>query len=173
MTSERKQKQPHSISHLTSQLDGFLARHATHIDHLGIAVPSLSEAMTTYETLLGGMVDHTEEVSDQRVRTAFFQVGESAFELLEATDEQSPIARFLQRSPRGGLHHVCIAVDDIEAVLARYREAGIRLIDAQPRRGAHGKWVAFVHPVSTGGVLLELSQEGSLASEASVGEASR
>jgi len=171
MTSDQEHKQTHTISDLTDQVDGVLARHATHIDHLGIAVPSLSEAMITYETLLGGRVNHTEEVPDQRVRTAFFQVGESAFELLEATDEQSPIARFLQRYPRGGLHHVCIAVDDIEAVLARYRQAGIRLIDSQPRRGAHHKWVAFVHPVATGGVLLELSQEGPLASEISVGEA--
>ena len=153
------------ISQLTKEPDEVLARHATHIDHLGIAVPSLSAAMATYETLLGGSVNHTEEVVDQKVRTAFFQVGESAFELLEATDDKSPIARFLKRHPRGGLHHVCVAVDDIEAVLARYREAGVRLIDAQPRRGAHDKWVAFIHPASTGGVLLEVSQAGPLASE--------
>ena len=135
------------------------------IDHLGIAVPSLEEGIRTYEVLLGTEVAHIEEVIDQRVKTAFFQVGESAIELLEATDDQSPIARFLSKNPRGGLHHVCITVEDIEASLARYREAGVRLIDSTPRRGAHNKWVAFVHPVSTGGVLLELSQDGPLTSE--------
>ena len=134
------------------------------IDHLGIAVPELEAAVKTYEVLLNRTVTHTEVVEDQKVKTAFFQVGESAFELLEATDETSPIARFLSRNPRGGLHHVCIAVDDIEAALERYRAAGVRLIDERPRRGAHNKWVAFVHPKATGGVLLELSQSGSLAS---------
>ena len=142
-----------------------LARYVTHIDHLGIAVPSLDEASAVYGTLLGGGVDHIEEVPDQRVKTAFFQVGESAFELLEATDPQSPIARVLERNPRGGLHHVCVGVNDIEAVLERYREAGVRLIDEHPRRGAHDKWVAFVHPRATGGVLLELSQSGPLKSQ--------
>ena len=145
--------------------DPTLNRHAARIDHLGIAVPSLSEAIKTYEVILGGSVDHLEEVPEQKVRTAFFQVGESAFELLEASDETSPIAKFLQRNPKGGLHHVCIAVDDIEAVLTSYKEAGVRLIDQSPRRGAHQKWVAFVHPASTGGVLLELSQDGPLKSE--------
>ena len=147
------------------QFDEKIKKHVSHIDHLGIAVPNLSEAIKTYEILLGGSVDHTEEVVDQKVRTAFFQVGESAFELLEASHESSPIARFLKKNPRGGIHHVCVAVDDIEAVLQKYKEAGVRLIDAEPRRGAHNKWVAFVHPAGTGGVLLELSQDGPLASE--------
>ena len=128
------------------------------IDHLGIAVPDLSAASETYEVLSGAPASHTEVVEDQKVKVAFFQVGESNFELLEATDPSSPIARFLERRPRGGLHHVCVEVEDIEAALARYREAGVRLIDEQPRRGAHNKRVAFVHPASTGGVLLELSE---------------
>ncbi len=145
--------------------DQVLSRHVSHIDHLGIAVSSLSEAIKTYEVLLGGAVDHLEDVEDQRVKTAFFKVGESAFELLEATDEQSPIARFLKKNPRGGIHHVCVGVDDIEAVLREYKEAGIKLIDQEPRRGAHNKWVAFIHPIATGGVLLELSQSGPLKSE--------
>ncbi|MEE2643576.1 MAG: methylmalonyl-CoA epimerase [Myxococcota bacterium] len=128
------------------------------IDHLGIAVPSLEAAKKVYETLTGAESSHEEEVADQKVRVAFFDVGESRLELLEATDESSPIARYLKRNPRGGLHHICVQVEDIEAALASYRAAGIRLIDETPRPGAHGCLVAFIHPASTGGVLLELSQ---------------
>lgn len=128
------------------------------IDHLGIAVPDLSQASAIYEVLTGGPASHVEFVEDQKVKVAFFQVGESNFELLEASDPSSPIARFLERNPRGGLHHVCVEVEDIEATLERYRAAGVRLIDEQPRLGAHQKRVAFVHPASTGGVLLELSE---------------
>jgi len=128
------------------------------IDHLGIAVPELDSASATYEALTGAAATHVEVVEDQKVKVAFFQVGESNFELLEATDPSSPIARFLERHPRGGLHHVCVEVEDIEAALKAYKEAGVRLIDEQPRLGAHNKRVAFVHPASTGGVLLELSE---------------
>jgi len=127
------------------------------IDHLGIAVPSLDEAIPIYETLLGGPVEHIEEVEDQKVRAAFFTVGESHFELLEATDPESPIARYLAKR-RGGIHHLCVEVDDIDAVIAEYMAAGVRMIDETPRIGAGGKRIAFVHPKSTGGVLLELSQ---------------
>ena len=133
--------------------------HFNKIDHLGIAVPSLKEALKTYETLLGAPVESIEEVEDQRVRTAFFSVGESHFELLEAMDEHSPIARFLEKRPRGGLHHVCVEVDDLDRVLAEYKKAGVRLIDEEPRIGAHQKRIAFVHPAGTGGVLLELSEK--------------
>ena len=129
------------------------------IDHLGIAVPNLQQAITTYETLLGTSVESIEEVLDQKVRTAFFSVGESHFELLEAMDESSPIARFLEKRPRGGLHHVCVEVDNLDEALAQYKQAGIRLIDESPRIGAHQKRIAFVHPASTGGVLLELSEK--------------
>lgn len=127
------------------------------IDHLGIAVPSLADAIPLYETLLGAKVEHVEEVADQRVRTAFFTVGESHFELLEPTDAEGPIARYLAKN-RPGIHHICVQVEDIEAVLAEYKAAGIRLIDETPRIGAGGMRVAFVHPKATGGVLLELSQ---------------
>lgn len=127
------------------------------IDHLGIAVPSLAEAIPLYESLLGTPVEHIEEVEDQKVRTAFFSVGDSYFELLESTDPEGPIAKFLA-TRRGGIHHLCVEVTDIEAVMAAYRAAGIRLIDERPRLGAHNKLIAFVHPKSTGGVLIELSQ---------------
>jgi methylmalonyl-CoA epimerase len=127
------------------------------IDHVGIAVPSLAEAIPLYESLLGTPVEHIEEVEDQKVRTAFFSVGESHFELLESTDPEGPIAKFLAKR-RGGIHHLCLEVTDIEAVMAAYRAAGIRLIDERPRLGAHDKLIAFVHPKSTGGVLIELSQ---------------
>lgn len=127
------------------------------IDHLGIAVPSLEAALPVYRTLFGTDVEHIEEVPDQKVRTAFFSVGESAFELLEPIGDDGPIARYLSKR-RGGIHHVCVEVTDIEAVLAEYKAQGIVLIDEEPRAGAHGKRVAFVHPKSTGGVLLELSE---------------
>ena len=129
------------------------------IDHLGIAVPDLQQAIKTYETLLGTPVESIEEVLDQKVRTAFFSVGESHFELLEAMDPSSPIARFLEKRPRGGLHHVCVEVDNLDEALIQYKKAGIRLIDESPRIGAHQKRIAFVHPASTGGVLLELSEK--------------
>jgi methylmalonyl-CoA/ethylmalonyl-CoA epimerase len=128
------------------------------IDHLGIAVPNLTAASALYETLCGAPPTHTEVVEDQRVRVSFFEVGESHFELLEATDPSSPIAKFLEKNPRGGLHHVCVEVTDIEAALADYKARGVRLIDETPRLGAHNKRVAFVHPAATGGVLLELSE---------------
>lgn len=127
------------------------------IDHLGIAVPSLDAALPVYRTLFGTDVEHIEDVVDQKVRTAFFSVGESHFELLEPIGDDGPIAKYLSKR-RGGIHHVCVEVSDIEAVLAAYKEQGIVLIDEEPRAGAHGKRVAFVHPKSTGGVLLELSE---------------
>lgn len=127
------------------------------IDHLGIAVPSLEAALPVYRTLFGTDVEHIEEVPDQKVRTAFFSVGESHFELLEPIGDDGPIAKYLAKR-RGGIHHVCVEVTDIEAVLAEYKRQGIVLIDETPRAGAHGMRVAFVHPKSTGGVLLELSE---------------
>lgn len=127
------------------------------IDHLGIAVPSLDAALPLYETLLGSPVEHIEEVPDQKVRAAFFTVGESHFELLESTEPDGPIAKYLERH-RGGIHHLCVEVDDLDATLAEYRARGIRLIDETPRLGAQGRRIAFVHPASTGGVLLELAE---------------
>jgi len=128
------------------------------IDHLGIAVPNLKEALVLYDSLLGKKADHIEEVEDQKVKAAFYEVGGSNLELLEATSPESPIAKFLAKN-RPGIHHLCVEVEDIEAELARLKQQGLQLIDEKPRIGAHGKKVAFVHPKSTGGILLELSQK--------------
>lgn len=130
------------------------------IDHLGIAVPSLDASVPLYEALLGAPAEHFEEVPDQQVRAAFFSVGESHLELLEATHEDSAIARFLGAG-RKGIHHVCVAVRDLDGLLAEYKAKGVRLIDETPRIGAGGKRIAFVHPRSTGGILLELSEDAS------------
>jgi methylmalonyl-CoA/ethylmalonyl-CoA epimerase len=126
---------------------------ALKIDHLGIAVPSLAEAVKAYETL-GFTVESREDVPTEKVRVAFLPVGESRLELLEPTDAGSPIAKFLQK--RSGIHHVCVLVEDIDAALADLRARGVDLIDERPRPGAGGTRVAFVHPRSAGGVLLEL-----------------
>jgi methylmalonyl-CoA/ethylmalonyl-CoA epimerase len=125
------------------------------IDHLGIAVPDLAAAIKTFEAL-GFAVEKTHDVPTEKVRTAFLPVGESHLELLEPTDPTSVIAKFLQKRP--GLHHVCVLVDDIEAAMARMRAQGVELLDQVPRVGAGGCRVAFVHPRSAGGVLLELKQ---------------
>lgn len=132
--------------------------HLKKIDHLGIAVPELEKAIVLYTSLLGKGPDHIEEVTDQKVRAAFFKIGESNFELLEPTAPDSPISKFLEKRG-GGIHHVCVEVDDIDACLADYKAQGVELIDETPRIGAHGKRVAFVHPKATGGVLLELSEK--------------
>ncbi|HWW93987.1 MAG TPA: methylmalonyl-CoA epimerase [Vicinamibacteria bacterium] len=125
------------------------------IDHLGIAVPSLAEATKAWEAL-GFTLASTHEVPTERVRAAFLPVGDSRLELLEPTDPASVIARFLEK--RGGLHHVCVLVDDLEAALAELKARKVRLIDEAPRAGAEGCRVAFVHPQAAGGVLLELKQ---------------
>jgi methylmalonyl-CoA/ethylmalonyl-CoA epimerase len=127
------------------------------IDHLGIAVASLAEAVKSYEAL-GFRVDETHEVPTEKVRAAFLAVGESHLELLEPTDPASVIARFLEK--RSGLHHVCVVVDDIEQALAELKARGVPLVDEKPRPGAGGCRVAFVHPKAAAGVLLELKQEG-------------
>jgi methylmalonyl-CoA/ethylmalonyl-CoA epimerase len=127
------------------------------IDHVGIAVPDLEEAIRLYTLLFGGGPTSVEEVPDQKVRTAFFRAGESNLELLCPTSDDSPISKFLARHG-GGLHHICLAVPDIEAALATLAAEGARLIDATPRTGAHGNRIAFVHPKSFSGVLIELSE---------------
>jgi methylmalonyl-CoA/ethylmalonyl-CoA epimerase len=129
---------------------------ALKIDHLGIAVPSLAEAVKAYEAL-GFRVQSTEDVPTEKVRVAFLPVGESRLELLEPTEPGSVIAKFLEK--RSGLHHVCILVEDIDAALAELRSRGVALIDEKPRPGAGGSRVAFVHPRSVGGVLLELKEQ--------------
>lgn len=127
------------------------------INHLGIASNGLAEAMDRMARLFDVQADHVEDVPDQKVRTAFYPVGESSLEFLESTDPAGPIGKFLEK--RGpGIHHVCFEVDDIDAAVAMLVAKGVRMIDAAPRAGAHGCRVAFLHPAETGGVLMELSQ---------------
>jgi methylmalonyl-CoA/ethylmalonyl-CoA epimerase len=126
------------------------------IDHVGVAVASLAQARRFYEDL-GIPCEGEEEVPGQKVRTAFFPLGESRIELLESTNPDGPIGRFLAR--RGpGLHHLCVEVPDVAAALAALKARGYALIDEAPRSGAGGHKVAFVHPKAAGGVLLELSE---------------
>ena len=128
------------------------------LDHVGIAVGELRTALDFYRDVLGLEVEPAEEVASQRVRAHFIPVGESTLELLEATADDSPIAKFVaKRGP--GLHHVCLRVDDISAALAELKSRGVRLIDETPRPGAHQSLVAFLHPASTHGVLVELKQK--------------
>ena len=128
---------------------------ALKVDHLGIAVPDLAEALTAYRSL-GFEVESIHDVPTEKVRAAFLPVGESRLELLEPTEPGSVIARFLEK--RSGLHHVCVLVEDIEQALADLKAAGASLIDERPRPGAGGCRVAFVHPRSAAGVLLELKE---------------
>jgi len=129
------------------------------IDHIGIAVPDLEEALAPYVEGLGLEVAHREEVGSQKVMVAMLPAGGANIELLEPTSEDSPIARFMER--RGpGIHHIALEVDDIEAALARMQAAGVRMIDEEPREGAGGTRVAFAHPRSMGGVLVELVEGG-------------
>ncbi len=129
------------------------------IDHVGIAVKNLEDAMKVWEGL-GLEVEEIEEVSDQKVRTAIIHVGESRIELLEPTAEDSPIAKFIAK--RGeGIHHIALGVENLEEHLAKLKEAGYRLIDEKPRMGAGGAKIAFVHPKAVTGVLLELCERKS------------
>ena len=127
------------------------------LDHIGIAVADLSAALAFYRDALGLEIDAPEEVPSQRVRAHFIPAGDAALELLEATAADSPIAGFLAR--RGpGLHHITLRVDDIQAALEQLQARGVRLIDQTARPGAHGSLVAFIHPASAHGVLVELKQ---------------
>jgi methylmalonyl-CoA/ethylmalonyl-CoA epimerase len=127
------------------------------LDHIGIAVQDLREALAFYRDALGLEIEQPEEVPSQRVRAHFIPVGETAIELLEATSDDSPIAKYLRK--RGpGIHHITLRVDDLWSTLTRLKERGVRLIDETPRPGAHGSIVAFVHPASAHGVLVELKQ---------------
>jgi methylmalonyl-CoA epimerase len=127
------------------------------LDHVGIAVSDIASALAFYRDALGLDIARPEEVPSQRVRAHFIPVGGPALELLEATAEDSPIARYVGR--RGpGLHHITLRVDDIEAALSQLKARGVRLIDEAPRPGAHGSKVAFIHPSSAHGVLVELKQ---------------
>jgi methylmalonyl-CoA/ethylmalonyl-CoA epimerase len=130
----------------------------THIEHIGIAVSSLTEAIKFYEKVLGLKCYNIEEVADQKVRTAFFRVGETKIELLESTDQEGPIGRFIEKKGEG-IHHIAFAVDHIEEGLKEAEEAGVKLIDTMPRSGAEGLTIAFLHPKSTFGVLTELCED--------------
>lgn len=129
------------------------------VDHVAIAVPDLDAAISLYKNILGKGAEHIEEVADQKVKAAFFSVGETNLELLFPTSPDSPISNFLERRKgHGGLHHICLQVENIEASLEDLIKKGIKLIDKKPRCGAHGKKIAFIHPKSTGGVLIELAE---------------
>ena len=129
------------------------------LDHVGIAVADLAQALAFYRDALGLEIEAPEEVASQKVRAHFIPVGEASLELLEATAPDSPIARYVEK--RGpGIHHITLRVDDIHAALTRLKDKGIRLIDESPRPGAEGALIAFVHPASTHGVLVELKQVG-------------
>jgi methylmalonyl-CoA/ethylmalonyl-CoA epimerase len=127
------------------------------IDHIGIAVASLEEALPFYRDSLGMAFNGIEEVAEQKVRVAFLQIGESKIELLEPTSGESPVAKFLEKNGQG-VHHLAYEVEDIEAEIARLEGEGIKMIDRSPRNGAHGARIAFVHPRSSGGVLTEFCQ---------------
>jgi methylmalonyl-CoA/ethylmalonyl-CoA epimerase len=142
----------------TSRAGTSPAPYKMKIDHIGIATRGIHDAIEFYRDTLGLEVTETEEVVEQKVRVAMLPIGESRIELLEATSEDSPISRFLEK--RGpGIHHIAVRVDDIRLALANLRQQGVRLIDEEPKQGAGGCLVAFVHPSSTGGVLLELVQK--------------
>ena len=128
------------------------------IEHLGIAVKSIEESLPYYEKVLGLKCYNIEEVADQKVKTAFFKVGQTKIELLEPTGEESAIAKFIEK--RGeGIHHIALAVDSVQKALDEVAEKGVQLIDKSPRGGAEGLNIAFLHPKSTGSVLTEFCEE--------------
>lgn len=127
------------------------------INHIGVAVTSIEEALPFYRDSLGMQCLGTEEVPSQLVKVAFLSVGESKIELLEPTSPDSPVAKFLEKNGPG-IHHLAYGVDDIEAAIAKLVASGTRMIDAAPRSGAHGARIAFIHPKSSGGVLTELCE---------------
>lgn len=129
----------------------------TKINHIGIAVKSLDDALPFYRDNLGMAFLGTEEVAEQRVMVAMLQIGESKIELLEPTSEESPVAKFIEKNGPG-IHHLAYQVENIEAAIAKLLADGARMIDEKPRNGAHGTRIAFVHPKSSNGVLTELCQ---------------
>lgn len=127
----------------------------SHIEHIGIAVNSLDEAIPFYEEVLGLKCYAVEEVKDQKVKTAFFMAGQTKIELLETTDPEGPIGKFLEKRGQG-VHHIAYAVDDVDSSLKELEDKGVRLIDQKSRKGAEGLNIGFLHPKSTLGVLTEL-----------------
>lgn len=132
--------------------------NVSHIEHIGIAVISLETAIPYYETLLGTKCYAIEEIADQKVKTAFFKVGQTKIELLESTDPEGPIGKFLEKKG-AGIHHLAFAVSDVNSALQQASDAGIQLIDKQGRKGAEGLTIGFLHPKSTLGVLTEFCSE--------------
>lgn len=130
----------------------------SHIEHIGIAVRSLDEAISYYENVLGLKCYAIEEVKDQKVKTAFFKIGQTKLELLESTDPEGPVGKFIEKKGEG-IHHIAFAVKGLEDRLKEVEERGVRLIDQQSRKGAEGLDIAFLHPKSTFGVLTELCED--------------
>lgn len=130
----------------------------SHIEHIGIAVKNLDESIKYYQDILGLECYNIEEVKDQKVKTAFFKVGETKIELLESTDPEGPIGKFVEKKGEG-IHHIAFAVDNIEDKLKQAEKKGVRLIDSVPRKGAEGLDIGFLHPKSTFGVLTELCED--------------
>ncbi|MEI6576250.1 MAG: methylmalonyl-CoA epimerase [Bacteroidota bacterium] len=131
---------------------------ATHIEHIGIAVKSLEESIPFYENIFGLKCYAVEEVKDQKVKTAFFKIGMTKIELLESTDAEGPIGKFLEKKGEG-IHHIAFAVKNIESALIETEAKGVKLIDSTPRKGAEGMDIAFLHPKSTFGVLTEFCED--------------
>ncbi len=132
----------------------------SHIEHIGIAVKSLQEAIPFYENILGLKCYNIEEVADQKVKTAFFMIGQTKIELLESTDPEGTIAKFIEKKGEG-IHHLAFAVEDgVQNALTGLTEKGVQVIDKAPRKGAEGLNIAFLHPKSTLGVLTELCEKG-------------
>ncbi len=130
----------------------------SHIEHIGIAVKNLEESILYWEKIFGLKCYAVEEVKDQKVKTAFFMVGQTKIELLESTDPEGPIGKFIENKGEG-IHHMAFAVNDLEKALAETETNGIRLIDKEPRKGAEGLHIGFLHPKSTYGVLTELCED--------------
>ncbi len=129
------------------------------IQHIGVAVRKLDDAIPFYRDVLGLELAGIEEVADQKIRAAVFRVGESTIEVIESTSPDGPVGKFLDKNGEG-IHHLCFKVDDAAAALSRAKEKGARLIDETPRSGVHGMKIGFLHPKSTFGVLTEFAQEG-------------
>ncbi len=133
----------------------------SHIEHIGIAVNNLEESIQYYEKVLGFTCYAVEEVKDQKVKTAFFMVGQTKIELLESTDPEGPIGKFIEKKGEG-IHHLAFCVKNIESAIAEVESKGIQLIDKTPRKGAEGLDISFLHPKSTKGVLTELCENKNL-----------
>jgi methylmalonyl-CoA/ethylmalonyl-CoA epimerase len=141
---------PHTYNELYMNL--------SHIEHIGIAVKSLENSIPYWEKIFGLKCYSIEEVAEQKVKTAFFKVGQTKIELLESTDPEGPIGKFIEKKGEG-IHHIAFAVNNLEQALAETEEKGIQLIDKTPRKGAEGLDIAFLHPKSTFGVLTELCED--------------